>query len=170
MNGQIYVLVFFLLLNLGKSQPKLSFDLGLGLYYRMKELYIGYSVTHLNQATAVYGNNDDIIMDADKYRIRNSNGSTEYIRILSNGNVGFGTDVMDSSANLSITDTGSARIYMKSGDSADCSLIFGSFNDTATGDPAVCAVAFGGDKTVSSGTFTIQFPTADASNAIVRIA
>ena len=34
-------------------------DLGLGLYYRMKELYIGYSVTHLNQATAVYGNNDD---------------------------------------------------------------------------------------------------------------
>ena len=34
-------------------------DLGLGLYYRMKELYIGYSVTHLNQATAVYGSNDD---------------------------------------------------------------------------------------------------------------
>ena len=32
------------------------------------------------------------------------------------------------------------------------------FNDTATGDPAVCAVAFGGDKTVSSGTFTVQFP------------
>ena len=44
------------------------------------------------------------------------------------------------------------------------------FNDDAAGDPAVCAVAFGGDKTVSSGTFTIQFPTADASNAIVRIA
>ena len=31
------------------------------------------------------------------------------------------------------------------------------FNDTATGDPACCAIAFGGDKTVSSGTFTIQF-------------
>ena len=31
-------------------------DLGLGLYYRMKELYVGYSVTHLNQATAVYDN------------------------------------------------------------------------------------------------------------------
>ena len=44
------------------------------------------------------------------------------------------------------------------------------FNDTATGDPAVCAIAFGGDKTVSSGTFTIQFPTADASDAIIRIA
>ena len=44
------------------------------------------------------------------------------------------------------------------------------FNDTATSDPAVCAIDFGGDKTVSSGTFTIQFPTADASNAILRIA
>jgi hypothetical protein len=44
------------------------------------------------------------------------------------------------------------------------------FNDSATGDPAVCAIAFGGDKTVSSGTFTIQFPAADASNAILRIA
>ena len=44
------------------------------------------------------------------------------------------------------------------------------YNDTVSGDPAVCVVAFGSDKTVSSGTFTIQFPAADASNAIVRIA
>ena len=44
------------------------------------------------------------------------------------------------------------------------------FNDSASGDPAVCAIDFGADKTVTSGTFTIQFPTADASNAIIRIA
>ena len=44
------------------------------------------------------------------------------------------------------------------------------FNDSASGDPAVCAVAFGGDKTVSSGTFTIQFPAAAATTAIIRIA
>ena len=44
------------------------------------------------------------------------------------------------------------------------------FNDSASGDPAVCAIAFGSDKTVTSGTFTIQFPTADASDAIIRIA
>ena len=43
------------------------------------------------------------------------------------------------------------------------------YNDTNS-DRAVCVVAFGSDKTVSSGTFTIQFPAADASNAIVRIA
>ncbi len=44
------------------------------------------------------------------------------------------------------------------------------FYDSATGDPAVCAIDFGSDKTVTSGTFTIQFPAADASNAIIRIA
>ena len=43
------------------------------------------------------------------------------------------------------------------------------YNDTQA-DKAVCVVAFGSDKTVSSGTFTIQFPAADASNAILRIA
>ena len=44
------------------------------------------------------------------------------------------------------------------------------FNDSHSTDASVCAIAFGSDKTVTSGTFTIQFPTADASNAIVRIA
>ena len=44
------------------------------------------------------------------------------------------------------------------------------FNEDATGDPAVCAIDFGSDKTVTSGTFTIQFPTADATNAIIRLA
>ena len=35
---------------------------------------------------------------------------------------------------------------------------------------AVIVLAFGGDKTSTAGDFTIQFPTADASNAIIRIA
>ena len=44
------------------------------------------------------------------------------------------------------------------------------FNDSHSSDAAVCAIAFGSDKTVTIGTFTIQFPTADADNAIIRIA
>ena len=44
------------------------------------------------------------------------------------------------------------------------------YNDPATGDPACVVVAFGGDKQVTNGTFTIQFPTADATNAIIRLA
>ena len=43
------------------------------------------------------------------------------------------------------------------------------YNDTNS-DRAVCVLAFGGDKTSTAGDFTIQFPAADASNAIIRIA
>ena len=43
------------------------------------------------------------------------------------------------------------------------------YNDGAS-DAAVIVLAFGGDKTSTAGDFTIQFPTADASNAIIRIA
>lgn len=38
------------------------------------------------------------------------------------------------------------------------------------GDPAIAVLDFGSDKTSTAGDFTIQFPTADASNAILRIA
>ena len=44
------------------------------------------------------------------------------------------------------------------------------YNDSAAGDPTVCVLDFGGAKTSTVGTFTIVFPTADASNAIIRIA
>jgi len=43
------------------------------------------------------------------------------------------------------------------------------YNDT-NGDKAVCVLDFSSNKTSTSGTFTVQFPTADASNAIIRIA
>ena len=44
------------------------------------------------------------------------------------------------------------------------------YNEAATSDPSVCVLDFGADKSASSGDFTIVFPTADASNAIIRIA
>lgn len=44
------------------------------------------------------------------------------------------------------------------------------YNDTAAGNPTVCVLDFGGAKTSTVGTFTIIFPTADATNAIIRIA
>ena len=62
-------------------------------------------------------------------------------------------------------------------DFADVSFTSASFTangaliyNSSASNKAVAVIAFGGDKTVSSGTFTIQFPTADASNAIIRIA
>lgn len=44
------------------------------------------------------------------------------------------------------------------------------YNDTAAGDPSVVVLDFGADKTSTSGDFQIVFPTADSSNAIIRIA
>lgn len=54
---------------------------------------------------------------------------------------------------------------------ANGALIYNSTTDGGTGTTnAVCALAFGGDKTSTNGDFVIQFPAADASNAIIRIA
>ena len=44
------------------------------------------------------------------------------------------------------------------------------YNDSASGDPSVIVLDFSSDKSSSAGDFTIAFPAADASNAIIRIA
>lgn len=44
------------------------------------------------------------------------------------------------------------------------------YNDTSAGNSAVYVGDFGADKTASGGDFVVTFPTADASNAIIRIA
>jgi len=41
--------------------------------------------------------------------------------------------------------------------------------NTSTGNSAVCILSFGGDKTATSGTFTIQFPANTTSAALLRI-
>lgn len=50
--------------------------------------------------------------------------------------------------------------------SADGCIIY----NASQGNAAVAVIDFGGTKTSTNGDFTIQLPTADASNAIVRIA
>lgn len=54
---------------------------------------------------------------------------------------------------------------------ANGALIYNTTTEGGSGTTdAVVVLAFGGDKTSTAGDFTIQFPTADASNAIIRIA
>jgi len=62
-------------------------------------------------------------------------------------------------------------------DFADVSWTSASFTargalvyNSTLGTNSVIVLDFGADKTVSSGTFTVTFPTADATNAIIRIA
>ena len=73
------------------------------------------------------------------------------------------TPVLDGST--AVCDFGDISFTSASFTANGC-LIYNSTNS----NKAVCVVAFGGDKTVSNGTFTIQFPAAGASTAIVRIA
>jgi hypothetical protein len=49
-------------------------------------------------------------------------------------------------------------------------LIYNSTPTHTYTDPTVAVLDFGGAKTSTNGTFTIIFPTADATNAIIRIA
>jgi hypothetical protein len=49
-------------------------------------------------------------------------------------------------------------------------LIYNSSTTAGSANRAVVVLDFGADKTSTSGDFTIAFPTADASNAIIRIA
>ena len=62
-------------------------------------------------------------------------------------------------------------------DFADVSFTSASFTangaliyNSSQSNKAVAAIAFGSDKTVTSGTFTIQFPDASATAAIIRLA
>ena len=121
-----------------------------------------------------------------------SSGDTFKIALYtSDASLGAGTTAFSSSNEISNTSgsaysSGGATLTSvtptTSGTTAFCDFADVSFTSasfTANGaliynddqsDKAVAVIAFGGDKTVSSGTFTIQFPTADASNAIIRIA
>ena len=68
-----------------------------------------------------------------------------------------GTTALTDFADISFT---SATI------TARAALVYNS----SESNEAVCVLDFGGDKTSTSGTFTIQFPAADSSNAILRLA
>ena len=70
-----------------------------------------------------------------------------------------------SSGTTAFTDFGD-RSFTTASITARGALIY---NDT-NGDKAVAVLDFGANKTSTSGTFTIQFPAADATNAIIRIA
>ena len=61
--------------------------------------------------------------------------------------------------------------YTSASFTANGALIYNTQTDGGSNTTdAVAIIAFGSNKTATNGTFTIQFPTADASNAIIRLA
>ena len=123
------------------------------------------------------------------HNFKNSGGSTFKLALFTSSatlgaattayattNEATGTNYTAGGANLTRVDPSSSGTTALT-DFAD--LTFSTASVTANGaliynssasDAAVIVLAFGGDKTSTAGDFTIQFPTADASNAIIRIA
>ena len=58
------------------------------------------------------------------------------------------------------------EVFTSSTISADGCIIY----NASASNAAICVIDFGGTKTSTNGDFTISFPAADASNAIIRIA
>jgi hypothetical protein len=79
-------------------------------------------------------------------------------------NTGVGTTTVTSFTDFTDVSWTSASFTARG-----CLIYNSSTISGLTTNAAVCSIDFGGDKTVSSGTFTIQFPTNDASDAIIRI-
>ena len=79
-------------------------------------------------------------------------------------NTGVGTSTV-----TSFTDFSDVSWTSSSFTTRGCVIYNSSTISGLTADALVCSIDFGGNKTVSSGTFTIQFPTNDASDAIIRI-
>ena len=110
--------------------------------------------TTIDTTTAAYGGPSDEVASGGGYT---TGGNTLT-------NTGVGVSTVTSFTDFSDTSWTSASFTARG-----C-LIYNSSTITGlTADAAVCGITFGGDKTVSSGTFTIQFPTNDSSDAIIRI-
>ena len=104
----------------------------------------------LSNATTAYTTSNEVATGGGY----TAGGNTLTVSTLptSTGNVAFLSFANSSWSNATITAAG-ALIY----------------NNTQ-GNTAVASLSFGGDKTSTSGTFTVIFPTPDATSAIIRIA
>jgi hypothetical protein len=104
----------------------------------------------LSNATTAYTTVNEVTSAGSNYTA-GGNTLTVSTSPTSTGNVAFLSFANSSWTNANITANG-ALIY------------------NSTANSAVAVLAFGSDKTATNGTFTVIFPTADASNAIIRIA
>ena len=120
---------------------------GSGTVYKIA-LYT--SSATLSNATTAYTTLNEVTSSGSNYTA-GGNTLTVSTSPTSTGNVAFLSFANSSWTDANITAAG-ALIY------------------NSTANTAVCALSFGGDKTSTNGTFTVIFPTADASNAIIRIA
>jgi hypothetical protein len=123
------------------------------------------SAATIDANTTAYTSSDEVSSSGTNYTAGGS-ALTNLGVVTSNGTTSTGTGYTDFSdltfANASFTARG-ALIYNTT-PSANSNA-----NTTLT-NAAVCALDFGADKTATNGDFTIIFPTAANTTAIIRIA
>jgi len=103
----------------------------------------------LGEDTTAYSTSNEVA-SAGNYSA-GGNTLTVSVTPTNTGNVAFISFSNTSWANATITANG-ALIY-----------------NSSLANAAVAVLAFGGDKTSTNGTFAVNFPTADATNAIIRL-
>jgi hypothetical protein len=103
----------------------------------------------LNENTTAYSATNEVPSTGNY----SAGGNTLTVSVTptNSGNVAYISFANTSWANATITANG-ALIY-----------------NNSKSNSAVAVLAFGGDKTSTNGTFAVNFPTADASNAIIRL-
>ena len=115
------------------------------------------SSANLGASTTAYSTSNEIT---------NSSGSAYSaggLALTNNGVTG------GSSASTAFVDFADAQ-WTSASFTANGALIYNTQTDGGSGTTdAVCVLAFGGDFTASNGTFTVQFPAANTSDAIIRI-
>ena len=102
--------------------------------------------------------------------------TTNYSNVTGNSDEASGTNYSAGGQNLdgaTISTTGTTAIvdftdevFTNVTTSADGCIIYNS----SASNKAICVIDFGGTVSATAGDLTIQFPTADASNAVIRIA
>jgi len=127
------------------------FDFGTGTSQVFKIALYTASAT-LDSTTTAYTSSNEVSSSGTGYT---AGGNTLVVSQVptSTGTTAF-LDFADSTWSSATITARGALIYLANG----------------TTNPAVCVLDFGSDKTSTNGDFTIIFPAADASNAIIRIA
>jgi hypothetical protein len=102
--------------------------------------------------------------------------TTNYSDVTGNSDEASGSNYTAGGQNLdgaTISTTGTTAIvdftdevFTNVTTSADGCIIYNS----SASNKAICVIDFGGTVSATAGDLTIQFPTADASNAVIRIA
>ena len=111
---------------------------------------------------ALYTSSATLNATTTVFTTTNEASGTAYV---SGGNTLVNVTPTNPSGTTAITDFGDTT-WSTSTITARGAMIYNSTQS----NKSVAVLDFGGDKSSSAGDFTIQFPTADASNAIIRIA